>query len=557
MAESEQTQKAREMKAFAEKLRTTRMGVTLAKNIFTNPEGINAKEAVKILRTLGADIPENLNWTVDALQIYLSGQAIYTGVQAINTAKAVGDAASVNNATNATGAAVMALTALAENNNMLGSDEASIARIGTSVAMIVSSFGANVGAWVALASELASIGPRKQALADFQAFENARASYTATMSSQMQVLTSAFSDYQNKKINLYNLISKAAFEAPHMWPQLVNPDSELVKVFPELTMLPVIGDKFRGHGYSWIGGTIPFTGKDYIIQSWSSDYEIPATRLDNSNKELLAQWLFQAILKPWIINYAVANNEIVGRGNMSMSSIAILSYLSNGNSAYISDTEDYVQQLIASMLTPYDFNDPILDSLGYEYVKSNYKPEQRTFKELGVSFGYENQDFGKYNADVLKMYHLIERTKKSSKIEELVLIEPIYTKLKSYMDFEETSFEKNPQIFKKLSYLNVDFSKARAWREIGNYFAVLNMIEQFRTDPYLSKTKYVQELAPFLPSLTIFDEKFKKIQAISYARLVNELAMYKIAEFTGINRNKLLKLTSDSYQGPAKFTSKG
>jgi len=140
----------------------------------------------------------------------------------------------------------------------------------------------------------------------------------------------------------------------------------------------------------------------------------------------------------------------------------------------------------------------------------------------------------------------IDRVKNSHDISELVKVPFIYQKLQSYMDFEQTSFEKDPSLGGQIPD-KFNSKDVRAWRSLHNYIAVLNMIDQFRTDSYLKTTSYAKNLLPFMPSVDSFSKRFSRIQEISTARCVNRAAMLNIASYLGVKPSQLQKLTGTDH----------
>ncbi len=360
-------QRQKDFKKFADNLKRTALGVKFAKRLFTEPTSLSPRTITGVLQALGADIPKEVLITAEVAQVIISGQAIATGYNALDTARTAKEAASatsdIKSATNATAAGIRTLTSLAEREGAIDADTASIARIGVSVGMIIASCGTDVASWVSLGLELASIGPTKQGLADYQAIINAQDIYKARMTPQTVILSQTFKDYQEKKISIYGVIAKMAVETPDLWPQVINQNSPIVEAFPSLMMLPVVENFAVGRGTAEIAGDWPWPASGrYIIDRWESRREISFQTLGKSfNKETSAEYFFETLIRPWVACYSIANDEIVTRGNMSMSNIAALSYLVNPQGE-ISDTSDYVKFLLGSCLTPYDFGDEILNS---------------------------------------------------------------------------------------------------------------------------------------------------------------------------------------------------
>lgn len=121
------------------------------------------------------------------------------------------------------------------------------------------------------------------------------------------------------------------------------------------------------------------------------------------------------------------------------------------------------------------------------------------------------------------------------------------------MDFQTVSFEKDPSAGGKI---NERFSQksVRAWRKLHNYFAVIQMLNAFRSDSYLSRTQYAQSLMPFMPTIDQFDELLIRINYLSTMRSANRLATAQIAKILGTNVNKLKRVSSVNDPGASIFT---
>lgn len=547
-----ENQNQKDFKLFAQNLRTTAVGAKFAKTLFTNPGSLTTQSIMAAFKALGLPITQEVQITAEMAQIIVSGQTINSGLQA---GKSVSD---LSGAVNTSMASFKALSRIAETNGWLDSDTASVIQIGTSITMIVNSAGTNVAAWISLCLDLAQAQAQKQGLADMRAIINAQDLYRARVSPQAKILGETFKDFQEKKISVYGMIAKMAVETPDLWPQVINQDSPFVKAFPDLMMLPVVPDAVEGYGSAEIRGNWPWPARgSYVIARWNSyksiDFQTLGTKFD---RELAAEYFFESLIRPWVACYAIANQEIVGRGNMSMESVAAISYLVNP-SGEISDTDDYVKMLMGSNLTPFDLGDNILANIGNEFVEAGYVGRDVSFQECAVSIGIspKNLTFNAYQKDKEIMRQKLEQVKNSNDISVLVQYPYIYKKLQSYMDFEQVSFEKDPSYGGRL---NGKFSEnsVRAWRKLHNYIAVIQMMDTFRKDSYLSQTRFAQQLMPFMPSVDAFSDKVDYISYLSTTRAVNKVATLNIASLLGTTPDKLIKLTPDDYVGPVRYEIK-
>ena len=122
----------------------------------------------------------------------------------------------------------------------------------------------------------------------------------------------------------------------------------------------------------------------------------------------------------------------------------------------------------------------------------------------------------------------------------------IYEKLQNYLDFETVSFEKDPTLG---GQVNSKFSEnsVRAWRKLHNYIAVMQMIDTFRKDSYLSQTKFAEQLAPFMPSVDYFQSEITRLNYVSTMRNVNRLALKNIASFLNAPSEKLVNVSKDGF----------
>ena len=544
-------QASREFKNYANNLRRTALGIKFTKQLFTNPSSLTPKTIAAVFKTLGLDIPQELVITAEVAQIITAGQAITTAVQSGKTLQ------DVQAATNMTAASIRTLTAIAGNNKWIDSDTVGVVSVGVDVAMIYASAGTDVKSWISLSLNLANASFQKQGLADYRAAVQANEIYASRLSGQAKILGDTFLDFQNKNISIYGVIAKMAVDAPDLWPQVIKPGSPITNLFPELYMLPVTQASVSGYGVAEISGHWPWpSGEKYIIARWDSNKTINFQTLGKTfNKETSAEYFFEMLIRPWVTCYAIANEEIVKRGNMSMENIAALSYMINP-SGEISDRDDYVKFLIGSCLTPYDFGDDILRNISGEFVANAYKGQDTRFQEQAISYRQsgQNQTFNRFTKDQEIMRQKLEMVKQNDDIVDLVQYPFIYQKLKSYMDFQQVSFERDPSYGGRLNQ-KFQTTDVRAWRKLHNYIAVLNMIDQFRTDSYLSQTRFAQQLLPFMPSVDSFTKKVEDINYLSTMRSVNRVALSNIASFIGVAPDKLVKLNKTE-PGAAIYTIK-
>lgn len=532
----------RQLRIFADNLKKTSLGINFSRKLFTDPYSLSPKQITETLKALGVNVPAEVQATAEVAQIISTGQAIKQAYDA---------GQDIRSMTNASAASIRAVNLIARENNWIDSDTASVVSYGANIALILSSGGANVAGWIGLAMDVASTVATKQGEADMAALKNLSTNLQKRVSGQVKILGETFKDFQEERISVFGLISKMAVETPDLWPQIVNQNSPFAQMFPELLMLPVTTATITGQGSSSIRGDWPWPASgSYIIRSWSSKKSISISSIDKMSKEDAAEYFFNILLKPWLWAYMIANDEIVSRGNMAMENIAALSFMVNP-SGEISASEDYVNMLLGAQLTPYDFGDPILESIAGDFVNSAYVGIDTMYKEQAISYSNTNANAGfrglTRDQEIMRL-KLLE-VKRTDDIWTLVKYPYIYNRLKSYMDFEQVSFEKDPTMGGKINERFTENS-VTAWRKLHNYMAVLNMLETFRTDSYLRNTKFAEQLLPFMPSAVSFEKKVQEISYLSTMRSINSLAEKNLAQILNVKPTQLKKVSSE---GAAKF----
>lgn len=547
MADGQQA--SRQALNFSQNVKKTALGVSFTKKLFTSPESISVKTTTAILKQLGLNIPKEVEAGVDVAQAIIAGQALASGLQA---GKSFSD---LQNAVNVTSGGLNVIASIGESNGWVDADVASTVRIGTSVAMLVASVGADVRSWLALGLELSMVSAASQGQAEMNAIMDLQDKYKTRISPQSKILADTFKSFQEKNISIYGVIAKMAVETPDLWPQVINPSSPIAQNFPDLLMLPTVNVNLTGRGTveKWGEWPWPASGR-YVLARWDSEKSMNFQTLDKKfDKETAAQFFFELLLRPWVTAYSIANDEIVTRGNMSMANIAALTYLVKPDGE-ISDRYDYVNMLQGACLTPFDFGDRILEDISKQYVQEMYKGIDTSFHEQALSFGVNasNKNFQVYQKDVDTMRIKLEQVQESDDISILTKYPYIYGKLQKYMDFEETSFEKDPTVGGKI---NEKFTQksVRAWRQLHNYFAVIQMLNAFRTDSYLSQTAYAKTLLPFMPSIDQFDASVQQLNYLSTMRSANRLSLANIAKLLGVKNSNLKRITGVEDVGATKF----
>jgi len=549
-----------DIKKFQQNLRQTTLGVTFIKKLYMNPSSMSGAQILSTMKALGFQIDDNVQLTADVAQVICSGGAVYEAIQVGGSAKDAYEYAKLG------AASTRSITNIMQRSNWMDSDTASVVNIGVDVGMIIASMGADWKAWTQLAMDVAAIGPTKQAEADMKAIKDLKNKVTSRRTVQQGIFVNALTGIEKGERDIYGVFAEIAADAPDLWPQLVRGDNDLSKKlldnFPELLLLPTAQGTVMGYGESKITGDWPWPASgSYIIESWNSKkfYYFETLKTDFT-RESATEMMYELFIKPWVRVYDLVDFEIVQKGNASIEQIALLSLLISQD-AEISDKTDYVKLLVDSALTPADLGSNILEDLAWQYQQETFKGIDTGFKEVAVSTSSSilkaNQAFSANQKMKLEISNRLRETANDNDISRLVAAKPLYMKLQSWLDFQETTFEKDPSLGGLFGPKTQSWNKTevRSWRQMHNFLSTLSLVSNFKNDPYIAKSKFAAKIAPYFDTIENFDRKFKDLYSTSVFRKVNRLALANIADMLGTTPDKLIQKKGPD--GATTFTIKG
>lgn len=533
---------SREVLRFQQNLRQTALGVKFGKQLFTAPETLSPSNITAAMRALGMNVSKDLQVTADIAQVLVSGQALYDGIQA---GTALNDLGSTSNPSIA---AVNVLTGVLHSNGMMDDESATNAALLTGVLMIVASGGTNIMAWISVAMNLAAISAGKAMHADALAIEDLNRKYEEVITPQFRVVGETFEAFQKGNLGIFGLITKIAAEAPNMWPQAVQQNSIIANAFPDIKLIPCVSQQLTGYGSDEMWGEWPW-GERYVIQRWESEKSLDIESIGGNlgySKEKAAAYIWQYLINPWTQVYEHVNNSMISQGHASVFHTAILS-LMVGNDQEISSTVDYAGLLAAGKITPWDLNEPeCIGRIVQAAINADGAKIDQTYKEAGLSTGYENPGLRSFYNTKVKGSLWTDKLRAAQNIQDFLRVPMFYDELKKYFQFPTMPFESRPTAMGKFT--------GTGWRQMQNYVSVINLCDQFRTDPYLAQTRFAAKIAPFIPSTQEFESEFKRIQMLAVARNCNTLAKNNIADFLGTKASKLKRITPPNMIGASKWT---
>lgn len=548
----------------AQNLSNTNLGVKFVKTLYTNPYSLSPTTILSVLKAAGIQVPKDVAMTAELAQCLISGQALYTSLNATDFALAN----TVTGGANFTSA----LTSLLQANGLMDEGTATTIKIGSDVALICSSGGYNVGAWISLAIDLSNFASDQQSIAEARAAQNLQDVVNATLKPQIKAAGEVFADFQNGTIGIFGLITKMAIAAPAEFPQVISQNSQLAQMFPMLQMIPTKTVTLYGKGSSETGGD--FLGQHYTITRNESTKTFSFQELDIGQQSFKTKldyvnYFRDLIVGPWTSIYITADSYLKGQKHADLFTTAILSMVVAGDGT-ISATDDYSTLLQGSRLTPWDLdNNSLVQDLSLGAYKADIRNQINTYQESGLSLGFETPGNRQSQSQLASAASKVQAMKTADNIDDF-LKDPQFSKqISDYFRFPIQKFESNPTLISKSTGISttkltqaqrqsVISNYTGAWRDLKNYISTIHLWDSFINDPYFkdvygkyidtSVTREGQTIHSAIPSVSDFESSFRKLQGLSVTRNVNLLAKKQIAKFLGTTPDKLVNINQG--QGP-------
>lgn len=552
---------------FQNDLKRTQFGVKFARALFTGGnQALSQKFIREGFKALGLDIPEGVEITLDAAQMIVSGSATIDAVQAYE---------SFDDIRSITRPGAVTLSSAMQVFEALGwmkkdSDEAQIIRTAINVAAIVSSFGLDVKAWIALALDVTGFEAKNAANAKRVAYEGLSRVVNSRIAPQATAAASVLKDFQEKKMSAFAFVGRMAEAAPDLWPQYFPQFSAWAPVYNQTIYV-------RGESRTWYGSSSSHTA-GYAFQSVSGWDQ-------NQIKEFIFRYLAEPVLFPFYI----ANEFYEGQGKVSLKTLGVLGAL--GLLSRVS-TGTNVDPFLKNQVTMADFFDPIV----LNYLRNLKAPAQvsrtsaivvdgsleiktkaQELEEKKRVFTYENRELLE-SAELAGRVDIVWQSPDLRKLMIDATSFPIITPKESYKAWNEGKIktygrggENDSQV---LSLAGGGYGVA--WRDPRNYFAALAMISELRKDEYFknwdanvyagrrmgigdgSFTFSGRDIDSydFLGEIDEIDSMVREISFKMTLRKINTLALGNVAYFLETTPDKLLKMNRGSNE-PTVFDKKG
>lgn len=552
---------------FQNDLKRTQFGVRFARALLTGGnQALSQKFIREGFKALGLDIPEGVEITLDAAQMIVSGSATIDAVQAYE---------SFDDIRSITRPGAVTLSSAMQVFEALGwmkkdSDEAQIIRTAINVAAIVSSFGLDVKAWIALALDVTGFEAKNAANAKRVAYEGLSRVVNSRIAPQATAAASVLKDFQEKKMSAFAFVGRMAEAAPDLWPQYFPQFSGWAPVYNQTIYV-------RGESRTWYGSSSSHTA-GYAFQSVSGWDQ-------NQIKEFIFRYLAEPVLFPFYI----ANEFYEGQGKVSLKTLGVLGAL--GLLSRVS-TGTNVDSFLKNQVTMADFFDPIV----LNYLRNLKAPAQvsrtsaivvdgsleiktkaQELEEKKRFFTYENRELLE-SAELAGRVDIVWQSPDLRKLMIDATSFPIITPKETYKAWNEGKVktygrggENDSQVLSLAGG-----GAGVAWRDPRNYFAALAMISELRKDEYFknwdaniyagrrmgigdgSFTFSGRDIDSydFLADIDEIDSMVREISFKMTLRKINTLALGNVAYFLETTPDKLLKMNRGSNE-PTVFDKKG
>lgn len=489
---------SKEFLLFQQNLKQTAFGVRFGKTLFTNPSALTGKQITTAMRMLGLNIPKELELATEIAQAWSSGSTLVDSYQTYQNVKNAENLRTVGNAT--ASSANLALN-LAKDMGLIDEESASIVKVGTSLVLIATSSGANVGAWVSLCLEVFGSEQKAKMMAENLSKKAAYDWYTTAVTHQSWALQEHLKSLNEGKIGIFEFLSQAADDGSLLFDSAILKNPDFMRIFPGLKFIPVLD---RSHSFN------------ASVTTWYGDKEDASfthkwRELYSMNESQAREMIFHYVFKPIIMSYVNAEYTFRDKGRASLNDAAILACMSRGG-RFDAQT-NYEQMFLQNLLTPSNIGD---DS---------------TFGEMPNFVKSKAFSFLKDNSLSKEQINILD---KAGKIEILLKDSTAKRRIKDQYSYDE-------QVVAQEVYTGMGFN----WKEVSNYIAMLDMIDLVvGEETFLPAAQ--KSLGPtafeLMPKVNDFKERLMNVQNMSLIKKINTMALGNVAYFMNTSPEKLVRV---------------
>ena len=534
-----ESQQLREFKNFSKNLKTTSLGVKFGKTLFSDPQKLNPKLIIDILRALGLNVPREAKIGAEIAQIIVSGQAAI---------KAYEDGKSLQEISNPSLGAMSAGVRLMADMGWLEDKDNNVARtlqLGADVGALIGSCGSDWQAWASLAMTAYVTNLENRGRAEMLANQAVFSGVNSYLTKEQKAFGENLNLLSSGKVGILGWLTKNIQTCPTLTAQNLRGNPELISKIPflaELDFLPLYDVTWRASAS--VSDTFAGMGS-FNTQSATANFSLKTVGNFKTEDEA-RHYLYYMLIEPRIYGYQYANNYF-SKKSLSLETLSIF-FAMGANISYVSPDHDYSNLFSALGLTPYETEDYILEN----FIDPNQK-ETPTFKGSMINFGgvatYKKPELSEFQKNKAQILY-------ANKIGDYKFLQK-FSEVKSRM----SDFSKFPLIPDNYK-MSVDRGgasfqvqeKYQGWRYIQNFSVALQYLDMVRKDPLFFdfETEELKKYS-FMRDFDLYNKKVDYLFHLSLIRKINENAKGNVAYFFGVSPNKLVKINEGEQNSPGIF----
>ena len=479
---------------------------------------LSPTQIASLMKQLGFDFPKEIDVSLKAAQVIMSGGAIINNINAGKSFLEIG-----SNAASTVGQIYAIIQALGIIENEVLAKSISV---GVNTAMVVSSGGTNVYADIALVADLISAAlfppddrPKAIAALDQANYIQLKSVLDKRNDIQKKNASNLIANFQDKKISMFEFVGEFALNAGDYF---YNYFPEY-KVFIPPSMLSVGTYAEQKASY---GGFLFFGRKSETIRrSVSVEWESVAT-----NRFQVMQGFIKKFIEVPFAPYFLTANLPEATYKIKPHQLAALAVISDFEN--VGDGFDIVPHLNKLWLTPSDLGVPWLLE---QKLKTDYIPAaQAAISFNGVDAYAKPGSFQGNNLDLLSMQRAIEADKNGD-ISTLIKNKKVYDILKDWGTLPRVS-ESLKSLAGNVDYLN-----------IMNFFSVLSIVDYMEKDSWLTEGREfmggwndaIRPVQWLFPARQAIEEYYNSLLMTSSIRFINLQARENVAKYYQTTQTKV------------------
>lgn len=518
------TDSLRNFQNFSQNLKKSALGIKFGKKLFTNPYSFSPREIANVLRSLGMNLPREAVVAADLAQLIVTGQALYASYQAGKSASEI---------TNPSIATVNAGIQLMSDVGWLEDKDNNVARtvqLGTDVACLIGSCGADWRAWTSLAVSAYAENLKNKIGATQSAVKNLSSLVSGYLTKEQQAWGNNFKDLQDGKIGVMGWVTKNAMLAPSVFYQNVKNNPDLIKQFPFLEgvdALPIESIIFTSHASQ----SDTFLGMgDFNRAEDTESYTL--TRIASLGSEDQArEWIFRGLIEPSLVMYGYAEKYFKNQQKISIENLFVL-FAMGSPLQWLSPDFDVSQEFLNQMISPYELNEEFLQ----EFLSQKEPPAQK-FHETLIS-GEVNVFSPKGESLFARNKALLAAADRAGDVQKLFYFSETKEIMKKFSTFPlipdnfKMALDRGGKAFQVAE-------KYMGWRKMQNFATAMQYIELIRKDPYFFKWESESlKKYDFIHGLDFVSGKISYLSKLSLIRKINRMAQGNVQYFVGNAKKK-------------------